>query len=289
MHASDHSFSGITLGWSEMDLAGSFHWEVGLPGFTPGIGLALKVGNTQENAVAVDGLASNTTYEAYVRSICGAGEVSEFAGPMSFSTLLSCGSESYDTGGPDDDYDPNEDYYTLLCPEVAGYAVTLDFTFFETQACCDFLEVLDGREPGSPSLGVYSGNQLPGTFTSSDATGCLNLHFTSDATVHRGGWAADIQCNPVSVSYTGNFKGNLSVFPNPVGETLHLEFNLPGQEIVFIRLTDIHGRVLRQQELRAVAGDNQALLDCVGLPAGTYLVSLSSGAYGHAVSRVIIN
>ncbi|MEK7257023.1 MAG: CUB domain-containing protein, partial [Bacteroidota bacterium] len=117
---SDIASDGATLSWEALPEATSYHWEVGAPGFMPGIGASQFIGNIASNSVDLAGLAAGANYEAYVRGICGSEGPGEFAGPLAFSTLLSCGSTMYDTGGKDGDYDAYEDYFVRICPEMAG-------------------------------------------------------------------------------------------------------------------------------------------------------------------------
>ncbi len=64
--------------------------EWGVAGFEAGAGEELgMVGNTTDNPYYVTGLNPSSTYEYYVQSSCGAGDLSTWAGPFSFNTLLS--------------------------------------------------------------------------------------------------------------------------------------------------------------------------------------------------------
>ncbi|MEK7254843.1 MAG: T9SS type A sorting domain-containing protein, partial [Bacteroidota bacterium] len=182
--------------------------------------------------------------------------------------------------------DANEDYFVRICPEMAGDTASLVFKFFETQQGADLLEILNGNMETSPSLGVFSGNVLPGTFTSSDPSGCLMLHFTSNATVHRGGWEAEIVCASTGTNAAGNFEGIFEAFPNPASSKLNVSFTYPASEMAIIRLLDLTGRQVLAEKMEASVGSNLAVLDLAGLPSGTYFVSLT-GAFGTAVRRVV--
>lgn len=283
---SDPVFNGAKLSWESLPFANSYNWEVGPAGFTPGIGMATLAGNTAADSVNLSGLLPDTDYQAYVRSICAGNQPGPFAGPLSFSTLLACGSKSYDTGGPSGDYGPNEDYFTLICPEIPGNYISLDFTFFETQACCDFLEILNGKTENAPSLGSFSGTTIPGNFTSTDDSGCLLLHFTSDGSIHRGGWEAAVQCSPTGVHFAGDFKGNFEAYPNPVDGQLQVRFNFPAREMASVTLSDVTGRKVADRKSEAVSGENTWQFDCSELPSGAYFVSLKS-VFGNATLRVV--
>ena len=75
--------SSVQLNWTEN--SGATAWEVdfGSVGFTPG-GLTTAV---TSKPFTLTGLMANTTYEVYVKSVCGSSNKSSFAGPYTFTTL----------------------------------------------------------------------------------------------------------------------------------------------------------------------------------------------------------
>ncbi|NSW46129.1 MAG: fibronectin type III domain-containing protein [Bacteroidales bacterium] len=78
---SNQTSSSATLGWTEQGSATQWQIQYGLQGFTLGSGtnqLAFT------NPVNISGLSSGTYYSYYVRSICGAGDTSFWAGPFVF-------------------------------------------------------------------------------------------------------------------------------------------------------------------------------------------------------------
>ena len=109
-----------------------------------------------------------------------------------------CGTTFYDSGGATGNYFNNQNQTTTLVPDIAGTTITATFTAFDIESCCDSLTIYDGPNTGSPLLGTFTGNTLPPTFTSSDPTGALTFVFTSDDSITRLGWAADITCAPIS-------------------------------------------------------------------------------------------
>ena len=140
-------------------------------------------------------LTSGTAYEFYVRDDCS-GDYSSWAGPFTFTTLSDyCGGDHfYDSGGSSGQYSNNEDITTSICPDNAGDVVTAIFNAFNTESGWDFLEVHDGNNTSATSLGSFSGTSIPGPFTSTDASGCLTFHFTSDGFVTSNGWDVSITC-----------------------------------------------------------------------------------------------
>ncbi|MEQ8360467.1 MAG: T9SS type A sorting domain-containing protein [Cytophagales bacterium] len=92
------SLLASNLGPTNADLSwiggsgGSFQIEYGPQGFTPGSGTSV---NTSNNPYALSGLTANTMYDFYVRSICGPGDTSAYAGPLSFTTTCTIFSTPY--------------------------------------------------------------------------------------------------------------------------------------------------------------------------------------------------
>ena len=82
--ATNITSSSADLGWTENGTATSWEVEWGAAAFTPGSGTAVITGT---NPHAVTGLTANSSYDFYVRAICGVGDTSAWAGPTSFTTL----------------------------------------------------------------------------------------------------------------------------------------------------------------------------------------------------------
>ncbi|HMQ50146.1 MAG TPA: hypothetical protein PKA00_22215 [Saprospiraceae bacterium] len=204
-------FSNITttsvqMTWPFILSAELYHWEIGLPGFTPGTGNEVLAGDTDEITVLVEGLASGTFYEVYVQSDCGQGDESDFAGPFSFSTQITCGGAYYDSGGPNGFYQDNENRIEVICPSASGQSIEVTFQSFQTESCCDYMWVYNGDNTAAPLLGTYSGGTLPGPFLSTDPSGCLTFQFYSDGSVVSDGWEATVECRGCTL--TENFQAS---------------------------------------------------------------------------------
>ena len=77
--------NSVTLSWTT---GGATNWQIeyGPVGFTPGAGTLVNAGT---NPFTVNGLNPSTTYDFYVRDSCGAGDVSDWEGPLTQNTT--CG------------------------------------------------------------------------------------------------------------------------------------------------------------------------------------------------------
>jgi gliding motility-associated-like protein len=182
-----------TLSWS--GLGTSFEIEHLLGTATP---TGVATGTTTTNNFEQTGLSPNTNYCFYVRAVCSASS-SAWAGPFCYTTSTlppECGGNFVDPGGPTGNYGNNLNVTTTICPDNGTDLVTVTFTSFATEACCDDLMVYDGTGTGGTLLGTFAGNALPPEFTSSTPGGCLTFVFTSDGSVGAAGWIANVTCGP---------------------------------------------------------------------------------------------
>lgn len=78
--------SNVTLNSIDVNAvggAGTIDYEYGPVGFAPGTG---TTGTSATPSFTIGGLSQGTTYDVYVRSNCGAGDVSAYVGPETFNT-----------------------------------------------------------------------------------------------------------------------------------------------------------------------------------------------------------
>ncbi|MBS1938393.1 MAG: choice-of-anchor J domain-containing protein, partial [Bacteroidetes bacterium] len=195
--------------------SGGYQWEVRASGAggSGATGLVAS-GNTAAGVTTANasGLTNNTTYNFYVRANCGGGDLSFWAGPLAFTTGVACGNAFYDTGGIAANYGNNENWVKTYCRTTPGDQVRVLFNSFYTEASYDKLFVFNGPSTAAPKLastngagfgnttygtGGWWGNlntNLPGPFTSSNASGCLTFAFVSNGSTNYAGWEAITQC-----------------------------------------------------------------------------------------------
>jgi hypothetical protein len=101
----------------------------------------------------------------------------------------------YDDGGPNANYGNNKDLTMTFMPSSPGAKIQVVFQSFETENNYDFLYVYDGTSTSAPQIGnQHSGNDSPGTVTATNAAGAITFRFTSDSSVTREGWSAQVHC-----------------------------------------------------------------------------------------------
>ncbi|MBN2215341.1 MAG: T9SS type A sorting domain-containing protein [Bacteroidales bacterium] len=86
------------------------------------------------------------------------------------------------------DYENNAECYKTIIAEE-GKRILLEFTEFNTEEGYDWVYVYDGEYPASPTIGVFSGNTIPGKVFSSGNK--MLLMFRSDNSVTKPGWTAN--------------------------------------------------------------------------------------------------
>uniref|UniRef100_UPI003A94F134 GEVED domain-containing protein n=1 Tax=Brumimicrobium sp. TaxID=2029867 RepID=UPI003A94F134 len=85
--ASNETQTSIDLDWTENNTATTWNIEYGPEGFTPGTGTVITGVTT--NPYTVSGLNPSSTYDFYVQSDCGSGDISSIGSGVTASTL--CG------------------------------------------------------------------------------------------------------------------------------------------------------------------------------------------------------
>ncbi len=199
------TFNSANFNWTSPGVT-SWEVEVVIAGNAPtGIGTPYS-GTLPFTAT---GLSPNTTYQYYVRNICGTNNTSAWATSAQFTTPLApvqCGGNYADIGGVAANYQNNQNVTTTVCP-TAGNAVTVTFTSFDI-AAGDGMYIYNGNSVTAPLIssgaaaaaaplttaGFFTGTAIPGPFTSSSADGCLTFVFKSNAATTSTGWVSNLTC-----------------------------------------------------------------------------------------------
>ncbi len=136
---------------------------------------------------------------------------------MSDGTSTRCSGLFKDSGG-DAAYSDNETYTHTIYPSTPGSFVRLTFTDFDVEedgtGCYDYLAIYDG-ETTATEIGTYCNTDYniigtSGIVTSTDPSGALTLHFSSDGGVTRDGWVAEISCYSPTDPPVANFTSDVT-------------------------------------------------------------------------------
>ena len=122
---------------------------------------------------------------------------------LSFNFLFAqgtatCGSTIYDSGGLNGNYSDNELITTTVFPDNPGEKVRFGFNYFDTEDSFDTLTVYNGDTTAAAVFGVFSGNVISPSITSTHPTGALTFVFESDRSVNYGGYEILVSCQQIS-------------------------------------------------------------------------------------------
>jgi len=109
-------------------------------------------------------------------------------------TFTTCSGVFTDDGG-NGSYSSNINDRTItFCPGNPGDLLKFEFTSFNTESCCDHLEVFYGTDTtGAPAM-TFNGNLGAFDFFSALPGDCVTFVFNSDTSLTYSGWSANISC-----------------------------------------------------------------------------------------------
>lgn len=115
---------------------------------------------------------------------------------MTNGSATTCVGVFYDSGGPNGNYGNNEDFVFTFTPTNASSMIRADFLSFDLENNYDKLWIYNGADESAPLIqgSPFTGTTSPGLVTGLNSTGALTFKFTSDISVNRAGWEANISC-----------------------------------------------------------------------------------------------
>ncbi|MFK7949688.1 MAG: T9SS type A sorting domain-containing protein [Saprospiraceae bacterium] len=149
--------SGADFGWTDGNMASSWEIEYGAPGYTQGTGTASVVSS---NPTTITTMSPASSYDLYVRAICGVADSSEWEGPINVTTgCVTVLSGTYTIGGVGADY-----------ADVAAAVVNLN--------TCG----VSGPVTFNIAAGTYTGELAISSFTGGSATNTVTFNGAGAAT-----------------------------------------------------------------------------------------------------------
>ncbi|NMH28786.1 PKD domain-containing protein [Flavobacterium silvaticum] len=115
---------------------------------------------------------------------------------MNNGSSTTCDGLFYDSGGPDGNYNLNQNLTKTFYPSLAGSSVKVSFSSFSLEDQADILFVYDGGSVTAPLIGGFTGETLPPVLKASatNTSGALTFRFLSDGQTTMGGWEASVLC-----------------------------------------------------------------------------------------------
>jgi hypothetical protein len=118
--------------------------------------------------------------------------------PSTNTSVTTCGTTWYDSGGASGNYANNQDYSVTFCPENPDQAIRVQFTSLSTQgagnSCTDCIYVFMADNSSGTADDIIGGTTLPPPIVSTSPNGCITFRFVSDGSTVSSGWAANVTC-----------------------------------------------------------------------------------------------
>lgn len=121
---------------------------------------------------------------------------------MHTGTVTACNALFYDSGGPDANYQNNENFTLTVFPAFPTGQVRITFSAFDVENSYDYLKIYNGTSASAPLLANLTGTTLPNSYVADNEEGALTFVFTSDYTVNKLGWVAHLTCDIETVDVT---------------------------------------------------------------------------------------
>ena len=135
---------------------------------------------------------------------------------MENGSVTTCSGTFYDSGGPTNPFQNNENLVFTICPDRTtepnnATILTFDDILAMTRSGADYMNIYDGDDTTAPLIGTYIGGMRPGeengiraSDLSINPSGCLTIEFISDAVGPGPGWSAQISCGVPCQAITPN-------------------------------------------------------------------------------------
>jgi len=205
--------------------------------------------------------------------------------PVSFCgslTTLTAASGDINDGSGRFEYRNSTNCKWKIQPDNAA-TVTLTFNNFNTELNADKLQVYD---LGAGSLlATYSGEYSTPPPPLTASSGKMMLIWNADKTIRGTGWDASYTIT-VGTEEKENFT-SLSVYPNPVDDNLHIQFNLSEPQNVKIEIISAKGVTLYTEQFSYFKGDFQKTVDVSSFAKGIYLLRMT-GDRGMVNEKIIV-
>ena len=195
----------VVVGWTELGSATAWQMAVVGSGQNPDTCTTRMIVHDDEVLLHLD---DDTVYDIYVRSVCGAGDTSEWSIPLRLmsgdninidtlgsATLFTCHSLICDPGGPDGTYGNDNHAILYVYPGSPDSVITF-WGSIQTDAF-DYLEIYEGIGTDGnllwspPTYNSYTNETIPNTIS---RTGPITLVWHSDYGAGRDGFALNVRC-----------------------------------------------------------------------------------------------
>ncbi len=170
----------------------------------------------------------------------------EFTMPQGSADL--CEGILYDSGGPNGQYNANEDFTFVICPKTPAACIEFSLEYYHIEDGSsafsgDFLSFYDGPTVFSPKIGPSLGGSRYGgggvCYRVQAKSGCLTVLFQSNATDQKDGFKAKWQCTAQPCDPPKSLKIN----SNPPLDTLLAAVQTPFTQVKIANISCPQGGV----------------------------------------------
>lgn len=172
-----------------------------------------------------------------------------------------------DTGGTLNNYENGQYLVRTITPTTPGIGAVVTFTEFDLELDFDFLFVYNGATTDAPLIGMFTGSEIPGPFTSTAPDGSLTFEFISDQFLTGTGWVAIVTCATLGTS--NRIVPGFTFYPNPSSGLVNMSAN---EEINNIEVFNIVGQLI----LTRKNNSNEASVDLAAFADGVYFFRITS-------------
>ncbi|MCQ2278564.1 MAG: fibronectin type III domain-containing protein, partial [Bacteroidales bacterium] len=196
--------NSVTLSWNEVGQATS--WQIAYDTVALNPADCANFETVTTNPCTVTNVVPGVPYTFWVRSICGAGDTSEWcinsvSGAANTwtmhanqtDTITLCGGIIYDCGGPNGTYENDENSTLIILPDVPTNTVRLQGNY-NTESNYDKISIYEGVGTSGTCLLNQASGIGTVDYTSTAIGGALTLVFTSDLSAARDGFAFSVSC-----------------------------------------------------------------------------------------------
>ena len=294
MATSTITSSGATLSWTAVSGATSYNVQYRI------VGAASWTSTTSAtNSKAIAGLVASSNYEWQVQTVCSGGS-SGFTASTNFSTTAAsaCSDvyESNNTSGTAKTITTNTDITAMI-----GTSTDADWFKFTTTSPNTYIKINLTNLPFDYDIRLYNSSvsqlaisQAGGTTSEQiirntttaaiyyikvygynsaySATSCYKLRVSVGSTAFRT--VQDIVAEPVDEPAINDF----NLFPNPAKEEVNVAFSASQNESIQVRVFDMVGKTILNQNFNVESGYNKLSLDLTLMNKGIYFVELTNSS-----------
>lgn len=256
------------INWSNPNGSSSFEIAIVPSGQSP-VGAYQTVST---NSFIANNLTSFASYDIYLRAQCSNNIFSAITS-TGFNTKIDYCFDNvfYDTGGPSGNYSNSENEAVTIYPLNPGEKVSVTFSSFQLEDQIDRLTIYNGPNTTYPYIVEqygFTGNNNPGTVTSTDASGALTFLFYSDGVNTYPGWAASVNCSVMSATKFDQLP--FRYYPNPAQNSIHINSQ---STLDTIEIYNMLGQLIHAQRPKSI----NTIIDISDLAAGQYLMKVGTG------------